>query len=574
MQQPNAHVPAPQITIDDEGTPRATGFDDVYFSARNGIAETQHVYLAGNSLPQRWHGRDAFTIGELGFGTGLNFLVAWKQFIETNETGALHFISIEKFPLTLAQLEAALAHQPELASYAQQLIANYPLRLPGFHRLQFPRVSLTLCFGDVAELLPEIDAQVDAWFLDGFAPAKNDAMWSMDVFRHIARLSAGDATFATFTAAGAVKRGLQEVGFMVQKVQGFGHKRDMLVGLRHGEMRLRPMPKTAIVIGGGIAGCTVARALAERGLRVTILEKDAIASGASGNPAAVLYPQLTKYYTPATAWHFTGYDFMLRALRRWNFPVAQPGMLKIGKDDADDARLQAIRDSLQLDMHIARWMEKDEAARLVGQPLARGGFFFPHGIWLKPAELCCALVKHENIVVQENRAVASLAELSADIVVIANAQAANDLLARKLAMGTTAGQVTRVQTPMKFSTVLCHKGYAITTPEALVIGATYDRDDLSGDVTPANHQQNIDELNQALPTACTVIDGRTSFRATTPSRLPHVGAVDEGFYVSVGHGSRGMISAALAAEVIASQAMGEAAPLSRALLRSLAPRQA
>lgn len=571
MQQPTAHVPAPELTIDADGTARSVGFDDIYFSARNGVAETEHVYLAGNSLPQRWHERAHFTIGELGFGTGLNFLVAWKKFRETND-GHLHFISIEKFPLTLAQLQEALAHQPALAEYAHQLIANYPLRLPGLHRIQLDSATLTLGFGDVAELLSEIDAQVDAWFLDGFAPAKNEAMWSPEVFQQLARLSAADTTFATFTAAGAVKRGLQEVGFIVQKVHGFGHKRDMLVGMRHGKMREHAAVKTAIVIGGGIAGCTTARALAERGLQVTILEKDTIASGASGNPAAVLYPQLTKYYTPATAWHFTGYDFMLRALKRWNFPVGPTGMLKIGKDDEDDARLQSIRDSLQLDSSIAHWVEKDEASRIVGQTLARGGFFFPYGIWLVPGELCRALVAHENITVQEGHAVTSLAEVKADIIVIANAQAANDLLENKLMMGTTAGQVTRLNTTTKLDAVLCHKGYAITTPDALIIGATYNREDLSGAVTQANHQLNINELHEALPVVGEVIDGRTSLRATTPSRLPHVGAVGENVYVSVGHGSRGMISAALAAEVIASAVMGEPAPLSRALLRALAPR--
>lgn len=573
MPQPTAHVPAPEITVDATGTARSVAFDDVYFSARGGPAETEHVFLAGNRLPERWQHRARFTIGELGFGTGLNFLVAWKKFIETGD-GHLHFISIEKFPLTPAQLEEALAHQPALRAQAQQLIAHYPLRLPGLHRLQFDRVTLTLGSGDVAELLPEIDAQIDAWFLDGFAPAKNDAMWSEPVLGQIARLSAPGATFATFTAAGAVKRGLQAVGFTVEKVQGYAHKRDMLVGRRDGAPEEKPVPRTAAVIGGGIAGCTAARALAERGLQVTLYEKDSIASGASGNPAAVLYPQLTKYYTPATQWHFSGYDFMLRSLRRWGFAAHTTGMLKIAKDDEDIARLEQIRNALQLDPAIARWVEADEGSRLLGQEVTRPGFWFPHGTWVEPALLCRALVRHPNIAVQERHTIASLGEVGAKIIVLANAQDANTLLEETLSLGLTAGQVSLLDSDATLDAILCHKGYTISTPNGLMTGATYDRDDLSGAVTQRNHYQNLMEMEQALPhLRAHAVGGRTAFRAATPSRLPYVGRLREGVYASVGHGSRGMISAALAAEVIAAQVMDEPSPVTRSLLRVLAPRR-
>lgn len=567
MHQPTAHVPAPEITVDASGTARSVTFDDVYFSARGGVPETEHVFIAGNGLPERWQGCADFTIGELGFGTGLNFLVAWKRFVETNPTGTLHFVSVEKFPLTHAQLAEALAHQPDLKPYAEQLLAHYPLRLPGLHRVNFDRVRLTLGFGDAAELLPEMQATVDAWFLDGFAPAKNETMWSHVVLQYIAHLSAPGATFATFTAAGAVKRGLQEVGFAVEKVQGFAHKRDMLVGKRAGMRLEKSKPKTAAIIGGGIAGCSMARALAERGVQVTLHEKDRIASGASGNPAAVLYPQLTKYFTPATAWHFAAYDFALRAL---GDHTHRTGMVKIGKDSVDDLRLRAIRESLQLDASIAEWLEPGEASKRVGQPLARGGFFFPHGAWIRPAEVCRALVDHPNIALQEHSEVNTLP--AADVVILANAQAANALLHEPLPLGLTAGQVSELEPTLKLQSVLCHKGYAIDAGDALIIGATYDRTDLSGAVTEANHEQNIHELRMAVNLDTAPLSrGRTSLRASTPSRLPYVGQVSERVYVSVGHGSRGMISAPLAAELIASELCGEPLPVTRALCAALAP---
>lgn len=572
MSQPSAYVPAPEITVDAAGTARSVAFDDVYFSVRGGIAETEHVFLAGNRLPQRWQDRARFFIGELGFGTGLNFLVAWKAFAATG-SGHLHFVSIEKYPLTLPQLQMALAHHPELAPYAQQLIANYPLRLPGLHRIQFAGVTLTLGFGDVSELLPEIEAQVDAWFLDGFSPAKNDAMWSPQVWKEIERLSAPDASFATFTSAGAVKRGLQAAGFTVEKVRGYAHKRDMLVGRREGVREEKNTPQSVVVIGGGIAGCTAARAFAERGLLVALYEKETIASGASGNPAAVLYPQLTKYYTPATQWHFAGYDFMRRALRRWGFAANETGMLKIAKDDDDIARLDAIRNALQLDPGVARWVEPQEASQLLGQQVMRPGFWFPHGTWIEPAVICRQLVDHPNIAVYEQQRVTSLSGISADLVVLANAQAANELLERKLSLGITAGQVSVFESDATLNAILCHKGYTIQTPQALVSGATYEREDLSGAVTQRHHYQNLMEMEQALPgLRATVIDGRTSFRAATPARLPYVGNVGGATYVSIGHGSRGMISAALAAELMVAMALREPLPVSRSLLRVLAPR--
>lgn len=577
MQHHTAHVPMPQITVDEAGTARSVAFDDVYFSARGGIAETEHVFLAGNDLPARWRTREDFTIGELGFGTGLNFLVAWKRFVETNTTGTLHFVSVEKFPLTAEQLQHALAHQPELAAYAAQLVAQYPLRLPGLHRVNFDRVRLTLAFGDVAEQLPDMQAQVDAWFLDGFAPARNSAMWSSEVFQQIARLSAPGATFATFTAAGAVKRGLQAAGFTVSKVQGFAYKREMLVGRYEapsscdGLQDHKITKRSAVIIGGGIAGCSAARALAERGWQVTLHDQATIASGASGNPAAVLYPQLTKYYTPATAWHFAAYDFALRALARWGATLHRTGMLKIGHDAESDARMRSIRDVLQLDKSVAQWLEPEQATAHAGQALAYGGFYFPHGVWIRPAEVCRALLNHPAITVREHSAMTGLPE--ADAVIIANAQAANDLLPKPLSMGVTAGQVSVLEPGLKLDTVLCHKGYAIDASDALIIGATYDRADLSGAVTDANHQHNIQELQAALGThPARVTGGRSSLRATTPNRLPHVGRVKDGVYVSGGHGSRGMISAPLAAELIASEICGEPLPVSRALRAALAPR--
>jgi len=211
---------------------RSQEFDDVYFSAEDGLAETRHVFLDGNGLPDFWEGREHFVIGETGFGTGLNFLAVWKLFREAAADGAkLHFISVEKFPLNAAQIDEALAHWEELCDLRGQLVVAYPTVCEGVFEHEFDDVKLTIYFDDVVDGLGACDTQVDAWFLDGFRPSSNPEMWRGAVFEQVARLSRRGSRFATFTSAGFVRRGLEAVGFDVKKVSGFGRKREMSVGV-------------------------------------------------------------------------------------------------------------------------------------------------------------------------------------------------------------------------------------------------------------------------------------------------------------------------------------------------------
>lgn len=188
-----------------DGQPVSVAFGDVYFSRSSGLEETRHVFLRHNQLAERFAALPPdgqFSIGETGFGTGLNFLCAWQHFLQhAPATARLHFISAEKYPLTAQDLSQALALWPELASQAQQLLRQYDVLSHGWHRfvLEGGRILLTLLVGDVLEVLPQLDARIDAWFLDGFAPSKNPDMWQAELFQIIARLSAPGATFATFT---------------------------------------------------------------------------------------------------------------------------------------------------------------------------------------------------------------------------------------------------------------------------------------------------------------------------------------------------------------------------------------
>lgn len=218
-----------------DNQPYSTTFGDVYFSSDDGLLETEYVFLQGNNLPLRWQqlATDNFTIMETGFGTGLNFLCAARLWLDTAAKDAtLHFISVEKYPLTPEDISTALQSWDDLNIVKAPLLAQYSSLLSGKDTISLfeNRVHLTLLIGDATEQLQHIKNEVDAWFLDGFAPAKNPDMWQPTLFEQMARLSHNNATFATFTSAGVVRRGLIGAGFKVNKRSGFGKKREMLTG--------------------------------------------------------------------------------------------------------------------------------------------------------------------------------------------------------------------------------------------------------------------------------------------------------------------------------------------------------
>lgn len=602
---PTAHVPLPDLSVDGQNRVFSHAFGDVYFSRDGGADETRHVFLHANGLPERFREAPRFTIGELGFGTGLNFLVAWQAFLENSTASQhLHYLAVEQYPLTAAQLtQVHISPPPGFAA----LQAAYPLRLPGWHTIALERCTLTLAFGDATALLQEIDGAIDAWFLDGFAPAKNEAMWRDALLSELRRLSAPGASFATFTAAGQVRRGLEAQGFTVEKVPGFGRKRDMLKGRRMGTAApviSREPPQSVAIIGAGVAGACLAHALAERGIATTILERGQAAGGASGNPAGVLFPQLTKHYIPSTAWHFTAYGFMLRQLRRWqaeglSFTHAQPGMLRLPRPG------QRAEDflSLALDPAIARYVTRAEGSALAGTAVAGDGWWFPQGTWIDPTSLIRALLQHESIRLREYTPVQSLQaqgdgwkvtlasgeHMLTDAVVLAAADQTATLLPQyPLKMGLSAGQVSLLppdaaRTALR--SIVSHRGYVIPlkTPGSqagsYLLGATYERHDFSGTLTPQGHAENLRHAQAALPEWLAMppplasLDGRVAFRATTPDRLPYVGMLAPGLYISTGHGSRGMISAPLAAALIAAEIAGETVPLARSLRAAIAPRR-
>ncbi len=208
----------------DGRVPVSTRFDDPYYSLDNGLAETQYVFLAGNGLPDRF--KDGFQIAELGFGTGLNLLAALKLWRDSEQTGQMRFTTFELYPLAAADMIRAQAEFPEVADIAAELA---PFWEQGATDIDLPDLQFRMITGDARQTLPQWADQADAWFLDGFAPAKNPELWEPDLMAEVGQHTAPDGTAATYSAAGAIRRALEAGGFTVDRIPGFGRKRHMTV---------------------------------------------------------------------------------------------------------------------------------------------------------------------------------------------------------------------------------------------------------------------------------------------------------------------------------------------------------
>lgn len=642
--------PNAQLDWDAEGRPHSRVFDDVYFSDQSGLEETRYVFLEQNRLRERFAALkpgERLVIGETGFGTGLNFLCAWQLFEHHACADArLHFISVEKYPLTHADLQRALALWPQLQPFAARLLAQYHAIHPGFQRLLLDngRVTLTLLIGDAMEQLPQLDAQVDAWFLDGFAPAKNPDMWTAELFAELARLAAPGSTISTFTSTGWVRRLINAAGFKMKRTPGIGHKWEILRGEFLGwpadtaapapikPWFARPAPvhgeRSALVIGGGLAGCTTAASLAARGWRVQLLERHAgLAEEASGNPQGVLYLKLSAHGTALSQLILSGFGHTRRLLEHLHRGVDWDGcgVLQLAfnaKEAERQAQLSAAFSPTLL--HV---LDPAQAQARAGVALEHGGLFFPEGGWVHPPALCEWQARHPLIEVLQHRDVLALQQVqgqwqaldgdtvlaSASVVVLAAAAEIKRFPASaELPLKRIRGQITRLPQTVAsqaLATVVCAEGYV--APPRLgehTLGASFDfkSDDLAP--THAEHLGNLDMLREIsedltqrlhadqLPVE--QLQGRAAFRCTSPDYLPIVGPLAErdafdqayaalrkdarqipatacpwldGLYINSGHGSRGLVTAPLCAELLAAWLDNEPLPLPRSVAEACHP---
>ncbi|WP_017941582.1 MULTISPECIES: tRNA (5-methylaminomethyl-2-thiouridine)(34)-methyltransferase MnmD [unclassified Thioalkalivibrio] len=577
--------------------PFAIDYGDGYFGSDNPRAEVQDVFIEANGLPDRFSGRRHFAIGETGFGSGLNLLLALAQWRRHAPPDAfLSLLSLEAHPLSPEDLATLHQHLGLDDADSRALREQYPPPVPGLHRIEFPggRAVLTLGLGDAAPLLARVRGRIDAWFLDGFAPRSNPALWNTGVFRQIARLSAPGATFGTYTAAGQVRRDLEGVGFSVQRVPGHGRKRERLTGTLEGPCAEPPAPATpaprrVAVVGAGLAGLATAHALHRRGVHTALFDPAGAGGGASGNPAAVLLPNLHPRDAELNRLAVAGMRQSRELIAAMEVTTGKTlrlasGVAFHGISAHGQKRVTRLR---KAGREATGLLFDPEGPRCADAP----HLYYSDGLAVDMGALCRALARGLPAIRQE--AVTGI-QLSGDTdgvqlqtdtgsetfdaVVLANAAGPGlPLCPEQAGIATVTGQMTRVQAalPDWGGFVATGQGYCIPAADGTAwIGATYRRTASpgvrqEGSILAEDDAANLRHLawvpGLEAPDTVQVLDHWAGERAVVRDRLPLVGPsrMDAGGRVqlNLAHGSRGLLYAPLAAEWLADHLLGLVEPL-------------
>lgn len=618
---------SPDISRQD-GQPFSKTFQDIFFNPKAGLQESSHVFIAGNDLPSKWQtmaNKADFCVVETGFGSGLNFLntcLHWQHSVD--KPAHLNFISTELFPMAITEM--LLVHQqfPEVGYFSERLLKFYGSKRAGIHRYEIADdMTLTLLLGDVVASLKQLVAKVDAWFLDGFAPSRNPAMWRPELFQQMARLSKPKTTFATFSAAAVVKKGLTNAGFEVEKRPGFGRKRDMLVGHFEGNSSTyqvkqpwHPLPQqthceqTVTILGGGIAGLCLAKSFHRIGFQTTIIDSHSKPfQQASGNGYAMVMPMITAHKSPEALFYLRAFEFAQQVYGSTNYqPV---GISEYISNDSDYKRAKSIeqlRLSEQLVTVKHEQIKYPNAGFVNAQALAADWQRYVDN-WLQSD---VAEIKRQgsywHLFNQDGQLLHQCKTL-----IIASGMASQKLIqAQNLNLTPKLGQTHQIQTQHTISVkeVLLNQGYLIPVNDQsghYLIGATFDhiREDdwFTADFSDIDHlSRNLEHWQNshfyAALTEAKLLSSHTAVRATTPDHLPICGpvmdeqqfrldyrdlhhgrhwqtypeaAVLDNLYVLTGLGSRGFTSAPLLAELLMSVVAGHPLPLEADLCKIIHP---
>jgi len=582
--------------------PFSSEFDDIYYPSENPLQQTQAVFLEGNTLLQRWTKdtfqgppRNAFVIGELGFGTGLNFLATlhlWRKTV--TQSAHLYYVAFESNPLSITDLQKALAPFSEFSSEVTHLLNSYPPPLRGSHRLSFPQyqATLDLVLGDANETIQRQLFLADAWYFDGFNPASNSELWNPELFEILRTKSHSETTFATYSSAGWLRRALESVGCLVTKVKHTEGKRETIRGVfKSARQKLNVTKiKRASIIGGGYAGVTLAYTLATRGVSVHIYEQESrICSKASGNPQGVILPYISRKPSAASSLYLPAFLYarqQLAHLERHSdsslFNTA--GIIHF----PSTARLAALLNELETLMmppEIARRIESTELCNILGTSIQSPAFFYELGGWIQPSSVAKTMLnEHGNLIdVITNSSITSekllTLEKESDVVIYANAfEAAKLFDSSDLPVEAVRGQLAFIdesQHSTSLEQILCYDGYLLPSQDGKhLLGASYDHG--SYEETPREHENGemlrnlchwTPELFSETAQATTA---RVAFRTSTRDRLPIVGSITSQEDISpnhaffIGFGSRGLSSIPLLAQQLTSSLLQEPQPLSAA----------
>ncbi|MFK7795729.1 MAG: bifunctional tRNA (5-methylaminomethyl-2-thiouridine)(34)-methyltransferase MnmD/FAD-dependent 5-carboxymethylaminomethyl-2-thiouridine(34) oxidoreductase MnmC [Gammaproteobacteria bacterium] len=568
-------VQTPQLNFNSDGIPCSQLFDDPYFSLANPLEESQHVFLDSTDVPGRWKNTH-FTIAELGFGFGINFITtanAWIEKIQSNDQ--LHYISIEKYPVQPPDLIKCYQQLNLSCPVTESFLEQYPLPVSGFHHIELHQynITLTLIFGEAIDCLKQCNFEADAWYLDGFSPKKNEALWSDPIAQQIHRLTRLSGTLSTYTAASEVRKSLTNAGFYIERKPGYGKKREMLIGtvtnkqarqtyklkdkswLINSHSKLNS--KSAMVIGAGMAGTAMSAALAKRGWHVTLIDKnDSLASEGSGNANAILMPRLSANHDTQSQLTLIGFLYSLRYFNHLknysaDFNWQQCGAIQIPRDETQWKRMQIIATQESIPELLLNPVSQQQASELANCSVASEGWHLPLAGWLTPSQLCSSLIGQysDQINFQANIAIHSLErqgsqwvaydnkqkEISrADTVVIANAYLANQFEQTDWChIQPKRGQISLIpelHCNIRPSKIICADAY-ITPPinTQYVLGATFVSADTSIECRQSEHEENLMKLKKMIPSyVCKDIQslkGRAAIRAVSFDRLPVVGPV-------------------------------------------------
>ncbi len=576
-------------------TPRSDAYNDIYFCEEDGLAEGFHVFLKGNKLPEAWADEPQFTIAETGFGTGLNFLASWMAWEDTAKADQhLTYVSFEKFPLTKEHIDKSLSRwRDQFGDKLDLLLANYPIRAAGWHNIRITKnITLLLIFDDVNRALPELNAQVDAWFLDGFAPAKNPEMWSETVFKAMAANSHSKTTVASFTAAGLVKNGLRAVGFHIAKTRGFGRKRDMIYGHFQSEKEKRKPRniKSVAVIGGGLAGTNIASRLYEEGIAVDLYEENKIAAGASGNARGLFNPRFTAARGPVSDFYASAFALALRQFAKFDdIGFHANGSLHLLTDADKEKRLRGAVDNWGWHQDHMRILTADEASAVADVKIDTDALFLPEAGFVSPEKLC---LKFAQAVTNRAEKVTAIEQgvngwavngRNYDAVVIASGAGVLNLAQTGwIPLSTVRGQISyapQTTRTKNIKTNICYGGYFSAAADDIhVIGSTFQPWLSDSDVKDEDHADILANFEKHVPELAgemKITGGRAALRVASKDRFPVVGAVPdyENLYVSAAHGSHGLISSALSAEIIAADIGNRVQPVPNSVLWELSARR-
>ena len=561
------------LHITADGTVRSPLFDDIYFTPKHGVEESFYVFLQGNSLLQRL--RENISILEMGFGAGLNLIVTLKYWFESVNRGKLHFISVEKYPLTKSQLRQIYKNLPEdLAVYANAVLDVYPSSFYRRHNCTIMGATINLWFGDAHGCTKAIKDPVNAVYLDGFSPSKNDAMWQVDLFQNIYDLCLPEATLASFTAATKVRHALESVGFFVTKRPGFGRKRECIkakkTAFSYSIKRGSATEKTIAVVGAGIVGCTVAYYLHRCGFSVTLYDKEKKPMcGASGNPLVVLNPRFIHQKGIFRDFNRSAFLEAISHYRKFPHAMVVKGTVALPTKSVSVERLHTWLHNQSIGAAHMRSITQSEIYERLGIFVDSQGLYFPSLGAVCPQMLAGDLTR--DIPFVGSMFFKNVSAIREDICVLClGADMDKHNQNYKLPLRKTYGTILWAPNPIPEKNMACvQEGYVLASNNKTVIGSSMYPERHTGKNN--RDRELVSILAKARPLlgmqSKKTLFPRSGARMHAKGSIPLIKQVDIKMFVVTAMGARGFLHAPYCAKILSLILQRRESDLSSDLLR-------